>query len=464
MMGTTIHWDVVLDYYDALRFAITVLGATWLFMRGTPLRDHAGRRAAIAIGVQTLLACAYATMLTSAGRRAWPISAIGVTQIWVLCTFLIALLAARHRRHITWTNALSRWLLGICVERFVTAFVHNWLFLIIIPDFKTDHPVAYMMVCAFVYTLFLAAAGLFLAPVFRHDATPGAGESRTLCALYAASFLTLTAISNVTMHISEYWVPHLRADYGPHAGLDSILRFSISMAGVIAIVIILFQYAIHHTMALRQESAMLNLLAEQRSRQYATLSDNIEFINRKTHDLKHQVAALEFSDDTRRGALVREVQQALNLYDSQADTGNEALDALLTERGFYCARNGVRLSCMLKGCDWAAFDVVDLYTLIGNALDNALEYVMRFDETDKRVVSLTARQHGALIVISVDNHFEGTLTLRDGLPATTKADRASHGLGLKSIRRIAHSYGGDIQISAEPPVFTLQISLMARDR
>lgn len=130
------------------------------------------------------------------------------------------------------------------------------------------------------------------------------------------------------------------------------------------------------------------------------------------------------------------------------------------------------MSCMLRGCDWNAIDVVDLFTMLGNALDNACEYVEQFDDPDKRVVSLTAQQHGQLIVISVDNHYEGPKGPKtmsaisfspDGLPITTKADKVSHGLGLKSIRRIARQYGGDIQVSAIPPIFTLQISLMTRD-
>lgn len=462
MMGRTL----ALDCFDVCRFVFTVLCATWIFVRGvSPRKPGYQRRAALVLTTETLLCAAYIPALVHARidtQSALPVA--DITRIWILCTFLFALFAAKYCRDISWTNALSRWLLGICVERFITAFVHNWLFLIIIPGFKTEHPAAYMAVCAFTYTLFLTLAALTFAPIFRHAALPGSGESRTLCMLYTVSFLALYVISNLTMHISEYWVPHLREEFGNNAGFDTVLWFSTSMAGVIAAVIFLFQYAIYHTTALRQETAMLNLLAEQKSRQYATLSDNIEFINRKTHDLKHQVAALEFTDDARRSAMVREVQQALDLYDSRVETGNDALDTLITERNFHCVRHGIRLSCMLKGCDWGAFDVVDLFTLIGNALDNAFEYVERFDDPDKRVVSLTARQHGNLIVISVDNHFEGTLELRDGLPTTTKSDKSSHGLGLKSIRRIARRYGGDIQVSAEPPIFTLRISLMAAGR
>lgn len=106
-------------------------------------------------------------------------------------------------------------------------------------------------------------------------------------------------------------------------------------------------------------------------------------MNRKTHDLKHQIAALEFTEGPRRSQLVQDVQQSLDIYDATANTGNDALDTLITERNFFCARNNIRMTCTLAGCDWNAIDVVDLYTILGNALDNACDYVMRFDNPDK---------------------------------------------------------------------------------
>ncbi len=462
MNTEVIPWTIPLEYFGAFRFSCTVIIATWIFVRGiAPRRNHYVARVVMSVALMIVITISY-PIAYQADRHGTltDMSMMSFARIWIFAVFLSSLFIVKYCRVISWTNALSRWALGLCAERFITAFVHNWLFLIIVPDFRNEHPLGYMMVDLFSYALFLALAALLLAPIFRHDITNGMTESRMLIILYSCSFLALAIISNISMHISEYWVPHLRESMGANTGFDYILWFSTSMAGVTAIVIFLFQYAIYHTGTLHQETAMLNLLAEQKEQQYATLRDNIEFINHKTHDLKHQVAALAFSDDERRNTMVREVQQSLNLYDSSADTGNSALDTLITERNFYCTRNGIRLSTMLKGCDWATFDVVDLFTLFGNALDNAFEYVSRFDDPDKRVVSLTAQQHGNLIAISVDNYFEGTVALKDGLPATTKADALSHGLGLKSIRRIARQYGGDIQVDAAPPVFTLRISLV----
>ena len=44
---------------------------------------------------------------------------------------------------------------------------------------------------------------------------------------------------------------------------------------------------------------------------------------------------------------------------------------------------------------------------------------------------------------------------KDGLFATTKADSASHGFGLKNMEQIAQRYGGTLQASAEQGRFEL---------
>ena len=483
-----VDWTMPLQWFGAFRFAACTAAAVEVFARNVaPRRDGYVLRTT-AMGLLTaVVGAVYPVAFLMARSGMLPdLSMVGVAMLWIPAVFLAALLFVRCRYVMSWTDALSRWTLGLCVERFVTTFFHNWLFLIIVPGFRDAHPLGYMTACIAVYAVFLLVADRLLVPLFSMPvaSTGGAGghadgragaragarasnESRTLIALYLISFVVLVSISNASMHIGEYWIPRLRADLAGSAsggdGLDGILWFTTSMAGVVAGVVLLFQYAIHHTVALQRDRAMVRLLAEQKERQYATLRDNIDFINRKTHDLKHQVAALAFADGDRRTTMVRDVQRSLDLYDAAADTGNAALDTLLTERGFHCARNGIRFSTMVRGCDWSAIDVVDLFTLLGNALDNAFEYVARFDDPDKRVVSLTAHQHGRLIVIAVDNHFEDdspTLRADDGLPVTTKPDAVAHGIGLKSIRAIARRYGGDIRIDAAPPVFTLQISLM----
>ena len=111
---------------------------------------------------------------------------------------------------------------------------------------------------------------------------------------------------------------------------------------------------------------------------------------------------------------------------------------------------------MADGNALAFMTDADICALFGNALDNAIEAVMRLPE-DRRVVSLTTKQSGKLFSVSLRNFYDGEVRLVNGLPVTTKSDSGYHGFGVKSIKEIAERYGGDVSVVAEDGVFTLNV-------
>lgn len=201
-------------------------------------------------------------------------------------------------------------------------------------------------------------------------------------------------------------------------------------------------------------------LRQQMQEQYELSRDNIEQINRKCHNLKHQLAALRFvSSSEERDAGLQEMERAVMIYDAVAKTGNEVLDTVLTQKSLTCEENQISWTCMADGTALNHIAPVDLYTLFGNALDNAIESSCRIADPDKRNVSVTVqRQHGTAF-IQVENYYEGTIRMEDGLPVTTKEDTCNHGYGVRSIREIASRYGGTMDIAAEDELFVLSILL-----
>jgi sensor histidine kinase regulating citrate/malate metabolism len=104
-------------------------------------------------------------------------------------------------------------------------------------------------------------------------------------------------------------------------------------------------------------------------------------------------------------------------------------------------------------------DVMDLYALFGNALDNAVESVKSLEDNDKRVINVKIFTQGQLLMIQVQNYYEGDLSFSEGLPVTTKNRKKEHGYGLKSIKHTVEKYGGSVTIHAESQLFGLQILL-----
>lgn len=101
----------------------------------------------------------------------------------------------------------------------------------------------------------------------------------------------------------------------------------------------------------------------------------------------------------------------------------------------------------------------DLYCLFGNIIDNAIDAVSSVSDEEKRIINLTTKSQGNMLIIQQDNYFDGTLNFVDGLPETTKKDKINHGYGMKSIRMITHSYGGEMVVKADNNMFNLSILL-----
>ena len=154
-----------------------------------------------------------------------------------------------------------------------------------------------------------------------------------------------------------------------------------------------------------------------------------------------------------------EIERSIQIYDSTIETGNEVLDTVLTEKSLYCEQHQITMTCVADGSKLGFLDGVDVYAIFGNALDNAIESVSKVPEPEKRLIAVSVWSRSGLLLIQVENYFEGTLAFEDGLPVTSKEDKDYHGFGTKSIRYAVEKYDGCMGIYPENNLFLLRISI-----
>ena len=210
--------------------------------------------------------------------------------------------------------------------------------------------------------------------------------------------------------------------------------------------------------------------AEQRLRQqmkaeYELSRETIDIINRKSHDLKHQIAALRLvSSPEEREASLQEVERSVQIYDMAVDTGDQVLDTVLTEKGLICQNEHIAWTCMAQVSALDFINPVDLYTLLGNALDNAIESSRTIADQDRRVIRVTVRESHGAVFFQIENYYEQPLSVTGGLPQTTKNDAENHGFGLQSIRAITERYDGTMDIETQDSRFLLTILIPIPER
>lgn len=231
----------------------------------------------------------------------------------------------------------------------------------------------------------------------------------------------------------------------------------IYLAQLLLMVILYLQSELFKKSAMRQELAVMNMLWNKEQEQYELSKENIALINQKCHDLKHQIRAIRYMSKEEIDAYLEEMEDSIKIYESIVKSGNEVLDTILTEKSLYCKERGITVSCVADGSQMGFINTIDLYAILGNALDNAIEAVEKFNHQEKRQIDVMIYRQQQFLVINIVNPTKEKLVYEEEFPRTTKADRFHHGFGLKSIQYMVKKYDGHLNVSEEDGCFSLKI-------
>ena len=271
-------------------------------------------------------------------------------------------------------------------------------------------------------------------------------SDRSMIAMMAVVMLMVIGFDLVIKSLCEMGIPVAHA---------LMLRF---VHGFICVFTVWMEYELLVNRKLAFEKDTTERVLAERERQYEQSRESIEAINIKCHDLRHQIRALADGGAVVDPAALADVAREVDVYDAAVHTGNEALDTILTEKSLVCQREGITLTCVADGSALDFMAPADIYALFGNALDNAVEAARG---ASRRSISVVVRRTMGVTSVSVENYYDlgAQPTFEDGLPQTTKADKANHGFGMRSMRAIAERYGGALVARAEDGTFSLDIML-----
>lgn len=435
-----------LDIFEELRFVWELLGAQLVFLLAfAQRRRHFAARLCLSIALLSGLSMVHFPLMQMEAilPRSLFFLLIGGSYV---CLALLTSLCMSTCFILTVSDALYIGTLGYSVQHIVYVLVHEWLAMAIWPSL-TEHLALYALVallsCVVVYfiTSRFFVRQLQLCGGLIYSDTP------TVIALHVVLLAVLTlctmACQMIFEHSGEYW------EWGGIVGL------------MISVIITSLQYTSLTGVRLSRERSVIEQTLRSSASQYSLSKELIDHLNRTCHDLKHNLQVLKTIDEGQRQAYIEETERSIKLYHELVHTEDEVLNTILAEKSLYCDSHHIKLTCAIDAVSSMLdyISVPDLYALLGNAIDNAIECVDQFENMEKRVVSLTIRKQNSFLCIQTNNYCEEPLAQEDGLPLTTKADKASHGFGLKSIRYLAKKYGGSMFVTVRDHVFILQVML-----
>ena len=238
-----------------------------------------------------------------------------------------------------------------------------------------------------------------------------------------------------------------------------IIRTLVDLSGIA----VLYAYHVQvKEIQIRFEKETLHNIMEMQYKNYQLSKENIDMVNRKYHDLKHQINLLKTQAYVGKStSYLEKMEREIRVYETQNKTGNQILDAVLTNKAMICQNKEIELKFIVDGGALSFMEDMDVSALFGNMLDNAIESAEKQQEKQKRLIWLYVTKEKQFVRIRTENYCDEKIRFKNGMPVTTKKDRRLHGYGMKSIKSTVEKYHGSVVAAQENNWFELKILLPA---
>ena len=211
-----------------------------------------------------------------------------------------------------------------------------------------------------------------------------------------------------------------------------------------------------HTMLIRacakmEEQVQQQLRAQQTARHYVQQEEYYQqLLDKQTetqalwHDLNKYLRAAKA--ETPSAQALEQLESLLDSASSIIDVGNRVVNVILNEYAQAAKASVIELRLKVNVPEELFVSAADLYVLIGNTMDNALEACKALP-AHQRLIDLTLRTHNDLLYYKLVNPYIPKEGYHHKDP--------TRGYGLQNVRRCVQTYGGNLQIVDKDGYFTV---------
>ena len=207
---------------------------------------------------------------------------------------------------------------------------------------------------------------------------------------------------------------------------------------------IMFVYQMNKLSAQEQEKQEWKL-AEHHYAMQTAYYDQFRIQQEETRALWHdirkllQAAKLEGCGDT-----LDQVEEMLHAVTGVVDVDNRTVSVILNEYAQTASQEGIQLHLDVQIPRELSVTAADLYILLGNTLDNAIEACTALPP-EQREITVKLKTHNHILFYEIENPYVPSYVnrIRGGL----------HGYGLQNVRRCVGKYQGTLEIQKGDKIF-----------
>lgn len=251
------------------------------------------------------------------------------------------------------------------------------------------------------------------------------------------------------------FVPFCKSDENYELTVKVLEPFS-----VIAILIcaVYFIYKIFYLTY--QQNEILRQMHDQKEYSEKMLTGD-ENLRRFRHDYRNHMivinALLESGRTDRAREYLNNMNSDINSTLTKISTGNFISDALINNKAVMAAEHGVSIKFTGQVIPTGIADE-DLCTVLANILDNAIEATKKL--SSNKTIRIDAALRSGFFLMNISNPVENEVKIRkDGTIKTSKKNQSEHGFGIKNVQKAVKKYGGNVSVTCENKVFSVDIMM-----
>lgn len=193
---------------------------------------------------------------------------------------------------------------------------------------------------------------------------------------------------------------------------------------------------------------------------YKELEQNQQTVRRLRHDMKNHLNVISTFLRDRRMEQAQSYLKELNqefATSTKIYCKNSIINAVLNAKEQLAKDSDISYQFQIDLEDVPAIEDIDLCSLLGNTLDNAIEACRVIPKITDRKMTVKARYQHHFFSYQIENTKTNEIHMKNGVIQTSKPDAEGHGIGLQNTKNIVEKYHGDMNISYNEKTFCMTV-------
>lgn len=250
--------------------------------------------------------------------------------------------------------------------------------------------------------------------------------------------------------------------YSGHALSSEIVIVSIGLMMINFFVLYIYNILLR-VLTQSYENEILSQKVMLYSNQLDIIMQNERQMSTLRHDMKHHLNELKLLSMQKESKEIQMYIENMEAFIQNPNeiicSGNIEIDSLLNYM-LKKAQEKLKVMDVKVKLPKDILHSFDINIILGNLLENAIEASVM---TDDKILKGSISLRKDVLIIRIENSYNGNIKKGEQGFITTKNDKQGHGIGLKSVQNIVEKYNGIMEIS-EGELFCVKLVLYLSDK